>query len=46
MIAVGVILLTGLLALGLGWLQSEFRIDRCLDGGGRWNYAHGGCEHE
>lgn len=26
------------------WLARELRIDSCLDGGGRWDYAGGKCE--
>jgi hypothetical protein len=26
------------------WLRNQFRIDSCLDQGGRWNYEAGECE--
>jgi hypothetical protein len=26
------------------WLQGELDIDRCLDGGGRWDYKNQVCE--
>ena len=45
-IGVAVLLLTAVLALGWEWLQTVLPIDHCLDGGGRWNYTQGSCEHE
>jgi len=33
-----------LLALTILWLWSWIEIDRCLDGGGRWNYETSQCQ--
>jgi hypothetical protein len=38
------ILLLVVTALGY-WAKGWMDIDRCLDGGGRWNYDKGVCEH-
>jgi len=37
------IILALLIALAGWWLWREWRIERCGDGGGEWNYAVGAC---
>ena len=41
-----IVILLVLVVLALGFLQMRdvFAIDRCLDGGGRWNYEERLCE--
>lgn len=33
-----------LLACALMWLRQQWKIDGCLDNGGRWNYPLAACE--
>ena len=42
--AVLLLILVLLFALGAWWLWREWRIDRCLDGGGEWNYSTQVCD--
>jgi hypothetical protein len=28
------------------WMKGCLDVDKCLDGGGRWNYEKGICEHQ
>ena len=38
------LLLIAVLAGGLLWLRQGWKIDGCLDNGGRWNYQLAACE--
>lgn len=40
------LMISAILVWALGaWLAKSLPIDRCLDGGGRWNYETTVCEH-
>ncbi len=41
---IGLLVLVIALALGGFWLKRQVDIDRCLDGGGRWNHDVQSCE--
>ncbi len=34
-----------LAAIAIFYFKGCLDVDRCLDGGGRWNYEKGECEH-
>lgn len=42
-VPLGLLLIVGLSCAAL-WLRQEWKIDSCLDKGGRWNYPQAVCE--
>ena len=41
-----IILLVALTALSFAWFQREMQIDKCLDGGGAWDYSNAKCDKD
>jgi hypothetical protein len=42
--AIWVCVAVALIGVGGGWLYHEAKIDKCLDGGGSWDYQAGACK--
>jgi hypothetical protein len=43
---VAVVLISVLVALVVVWIHRETMIDKCLDGGGAWDYVKARCDKD